>query len=300
MSHPVDRLVFRLTIAVLACLASVGAGAAQAGVLEFDIGNANVYTLGDFSATGANVEGAIVAGGNLSYRNADLSHASHSDVAGEVCLTDTSVSPVSPVWFAETGERLKRVSLTLSSVASTGSLTRQYGGLYLTGTDSAVDVFDISSAQLADGGSVRLKGLHPGATVILNISGASVSATSLIGFADYNVVYNFYQARHVNVSSVALYGTVLAPLATVTGSSASIDGKVIAGAWDASVQVNARHYFVATDVVGFNPASSVPEPCGYAMLFAGLGLLILDAGRRKRVTRMVFDADAGLVQASTD
>lgn len=303
---------------------TVGVGPVQAGVLELNIGNANVYTLGDFAAANASVAGAIVAGGNvtatryainqsnvgaygsyalvvggnLRYRDASLAHGSYyvagsSVLAPDVSLTDASVSRVAPVSFTETGNHLKRLSINLSSVPRTGALVQQYGGLYLTGTGSAVDVFDISAQQLAGSEYVRLADVQAGATVILNIAGADVSATSLNGFADYNVVYNFYQARSVNVSSVALYGTLLAPLATVTGSSASIDGNVIAGAWDAGVQVNANHYFIPTDVVGFNPASTVPEPGGYAMLFAGLGLVILDAGRRRRAVRVVFDARNG-------
>ncbi|MEG1118645.1 MAG: FxDxF family PEP-CTERM protein, partial [Janthinobacterium sp.] len=49
--------------------------------------------------------------------------------------------------------------------------------------------------------------------------------------------------------------------------------------WASNIQVNANHYFNATNVSGY--VSAVPEPETYAMLLAGLGLVGFMARRRK-------------------
>jgi choice-of-anchor A domain-containing protein len=56
----------RLRHLVLA-LATLGAGSAQAAVLNLmaPVGGANLYAIHDFTATSSDVEGALVAGGNV-------------------------------------------------------------------------------------------------------------------------------------------------------------------------------------------------------------------------------------------
>ena len=48
--------------------------------------------------------------------------------------------------------------------------------------------------------------------------------------------------------------------------------------WNSGVQINANHFFAATDIPGL--ASAVPEADTYAMMLAGVGMVGLLARRR--------------------
>ena len=294
---------------------ALAAGAARADVLDLTLGGASAYAIGDFSAWNSATQGAIVAGGNvtlssyavnqnnldaygsyalvaggnLNVSNGKINNGSYyaggrTSIASNVGLGTASVATAAPLSFAATSAYVKSASLALSTVASTGTASLNYGGLYLSGSNSAVEVFNISADDMAKSGWLSLSALSTGSTLILNIAGTSASASILNGFSGYNVVYNFYEATSVNVSGVGLYGTLLAPLATVTGGNAQINGSVIAGAWDASVAINAKA-FAATNVAGYALASAVPEAQTWTMLLAGLAVIFLGVRRRKPQAR---------------
>ncbi|WP_260115252.1 collagen-binding domain-containing protein [Massilia sp. MB5] len=94
------------------------------------------------------------------------------------------------------------------------------------------------------------------------------------------MVYNFYESQKLNIQNVGVYGSILAPLATVTGNGGQINGNVIVGNWLSNVQVNANHYFSAANVNGYG-VMPVPEAQTYAMLLAGLGVVGFIARRRR-------------------
>ena len=111
-------------------LAALGAGSTQAAVLNLmaPVGGANLYAIHDFAATSSDVEGAVVAGGNVtisSYSiNANNKDAFGTDgyalvAGGNVTLTGGSINNgkayvggTSSLTWAATPERSEEHSLT--------------------------------------------------------------------------------------------------------------------------------------------------------------------------------------------
>jgi len=298
--------MIKLAVVLGMALSSMGA---QAGIIDLGaiMGGANVYTARDFTAKGSDVEGSIVSGGNVTIEDYAVNlkdraaYAGYSIVAGgDISLTggsihngsvyaggkvaiDRAVTPpgstVNPVDFAAATQQFKDIAAGLSLIASTGSVEREYSANKVIGSGKGgVDIFDVSAAFLLGGNNWVLEGLTKGQTLIFNISGKYGGFDGgMHPLADYNVLFNFFEAETVNMKGIL--GTVLAPGATAVGVHDVINGQVIVDTWDSTIQVNAANYFKAVDVPGFelvkdNPPvetpAEVPEPGTLALMMAGL------------------------------
>jgi choice-of-anchor A domain-containing protein len=304
------------TIAVLA--AALLTAPVHADVVDLGISNANLFSLGNFSASGSDVEGAVlvkgnftassysvnkkdkdafgsyslVVGGNMNYSSAALNNGSYY-VGGKATLTsvgtdkNTKSSTVNPANFNAMASNVKKVSTALSNATETGRSSISYGGMTLTGTNKSVEVFDITGSALSSVNYFNLNNLKSGSTLIFNISGKDAigfnqNGVGLNGFDKYNVLFNFYEASNLNLQNVGVYGSILAPLATVTGNGGVVNGQVIVGNWLSNVQVNASNYFSPTNVAGYSLAlAPVPELSIWPMLMVGLGLIGLFKARRR-------------------
>ncbi|MFC5547809.1 choice-of-anchor A family protein [Massilia aerilata] len=275
------------------------AGSAHAGIVNLTtpIGGANIYVIHDFTSYSSDVEGAIVAGGNVTLsnyavnaKNKDAFGAKDIAVAagGNVKLSNgsinnglvyaggtTSISSApavssaasSPVDFKVLESYYKTLAKNLTELDPTGTVAPLWSGVKITGSgNGGVDVFNVSADMFATSSSWTLDKLTPGETLIFNISGKSGTFNNGgIGFGPldgYNVLFNFYEATSLNVKGVI--GSVLAPYATVSENWGVINGNVIVDTWASTVQVNANHYFTAVDVKGFNdgskPVIDLPTP----------------------------------------
>jgi choice-of-anchor A domain-containing protein len=279
------RLCSALCISLFAC------GGAQAGLLNLSqmTGGANVYAFRDFTSAGSDVEGALLAGGNVklnSYSvnalNRDAFGASgYALVAGgDLTLTSGSInqglayvggkttlvsaaapamSESKPVDFGAAQAYYTNLSTALTKTGVTGSATGQWGGVKLTGSGKGgVDVFNVSSSLFQSSTWWQLQDLMPGETLVFNVSGkAGGFNNGNFGFdalSGYNVLFNFYEATTVNVNSVI--GSILAPYATVQGGNGVVRGNVIADAWMANTQIDADHYFKPVEVAGLAVAGA--------------------------------------------
>ena len=301
--------VFLKTAAAVA-VAAASLGGAHAAVLDLNLGNANVFSFTDFKAPQADVEGAIMAGRDVSLsnysvndknvdayggfslivgRNLDFTSGAvkngNTYVGGTSTLNQsgTLATPVkggaAPVDMTALAANLTKTSQALAQVAATGSAQQKWGGVYISGTNSAVEVIDLDASWLTSSSYYNLSNMKAGATLIVNFSGASASFSGgYQAFDGYNVLFNFADATTLNIAT-GFTANVLAPKASVTNGNGVINGNVVVDSWNSGVQINANHYFVATEVPGL--ASAVPEPETYAMLLAGLGLVGVVARRRQ-------------------
>ena len=102
---------------------------------------------------------------------------------------------------------------------------------------------------------------------------------SITGTSISNVLFNFYNATSVSLSSIGFEGSILAPDATFIGKSGSTDGNVIVNA----INDSSSFSFGDTAVFNGNPSiAAVPEPPTIVMTALGtIGILIVAFKTRK-------------------
>lgn len=316
------RVVVKSAVAAVALALSTMSGA-QAAMLNLTgyIGNANVFSFTDFGAPSADVEGAILAGGNVtlsSYstnlKNVDaygqysliaggsLTYTGGNIFNGDVYVggtvtynsggaenpldagytTYTSSTGTAPVDTSKLAAGLTRTSAELAAITPTAASTQDGTGIYITGTKSAVEVITIQAEWMGKSTWYDLSNMAKDATLIVNVIGDSATITGgYQAFDNYNVLFNFVNATDLNIATGANI-SILAPTAVVEGGSGVIEGTVVVKSWDSSVQINTGNAFVATDVAGL--VTAIPEPETYAMLLSGLGLMGLVGRRRRKAT----------------
>jgi len=292
--------MIKFSVFLIAALASAST---QAGMLDLEpmMGGANVYTVSDFTSHASDVEGAIVsggnvtiegysvneknraafveysiaAGGNIALRNGSI-HNGKTFAGGKTTFDGATAAPDAasrPVNFNASSRQFYRLAKDLSKVSATGTVDKVLDGIVVQGSGAAgAEVFHVSSDLLRDSTDWQLEGLKPGQTLIFNVSGERGSfrdgAASFAPLADYNVLFNFYEAREVDVRGVI--GTVLAPYATMRAGTGVVKGNVIVDNWNSSVQVDAGNYFKPVELAGFReaPVNTTPMSMGDAPLRA--------------------------------
>jgi len=308
-----ESTMSKIAIFVAAACAMTGA---QAGVIDLGsmMGGANIYTARDFNAHSSDVEGSIVAGGNVTIQNYAVNlnnQKAYGDYAvvagGDIKLTSGSISngktyaggttslnqagrvesgSTQPVDFAAASQQFKALATSLTGLSSTGTVESLWSGAKVTGSgNGSLDIFNVSADMFRNSSHWMLHGLTAGQTLIFNVSGQLGSfnegGISFQPLSGYNVLFNFFEATEINVRGVI--GSVLAPNATVKADWGVINGNVIVDSWNSTIQVNSNHYFKPVDVPGLNlepdAPASVPEPGTLALLAAGLCTVV---GLRRR------------------
>ncbi|MFL5350061.1 MAG: choice-of-anchor A family protein [Hyalangium sp.] len=222
----------------------------------------NVFLLGDYNG-GHDVLGKVAAGGNIVLDNFAVGSAlPASDTAnvlvagGNLTLSNGAVwgdavyggslssdqtvsfprgsaSQGTPIDFTARGDELRKLSSDLAARPVNGTKTRyNWGGIYLQGTDSNVNVFNVPASDF--NGAVFFSIDAPaGSLVVVNITGPSASfggfGTQFSGGIDqHGVLYNFVDATSITANGFGFWGTVLAPKADITFNNGSFDGGIYA------------------------------------------------------------------------
>jgi len=300
---------------LIAAISGVVACAAQAATLDLGVaGTFNVYTLGSFVGSNSSVQGAAAAAGSftatnysvnannidgvspqgyslavgdaLSYMNGSIRNGAYysggAQVLTNVGLSDAVVATTLPLSFGEVSTRISALSTNLATLNPTGASAVVYGGMKLTGNGGSTTVFNLAGSELSSVNYFNFQNLAAHDTLIVNVSGTNVILQGgWNSFADYNVLFNFYEATSLMFNGAGVYGSILAPRATVGSGNGAVNGNVIVENWNSNVALNANHYFLPTDIPGFAVPAPVPEPQTYAMLLAGLGVLGCFAHKRK-------------------
>jgi choice-of-anchor A domain-containing protein len=306
-------------------------GASTAFAAPVDLGLANAYSLvsfgdfksnnnsiggnvavaGDFAANGFSLNGkSLVVGGDLSYRNGSI--AGNAYVGGTrdtkgMSINGQWLSGEAPLGFAALAQQMGSLSSGLAGLGATGSSQSQWGGLYLSGTQSAVEVFQLPASDFTGNGWSNLANLAYGSTLIFNIGGSHLTLSNgmLGGLSGYNVLLNFYEAESITFAGISLDASILAPNATVKGGNGTISGNVVVGDWQAQLTLPGTRSFQSTEVAAYGlpepiqperpdmtpgatlpgeAVAEVPEPSQLALFAVGLAMLCIATRRRKLVS----------------
>ena len=195
----------------------------------------NNYSIGTMLSSANGGQLVLGVGGNLVFTNGTIENGD-AKVGGSATLTNVgvpngSVYPnTSPdIDFAGDFQYLIDTANQLSNLPSNGQTSFQNGDLTLTGTDSTLNVFDVSSSDLSSTTAWSISA-PAGSHVIVNIPGAQNSLvglqTTLVGVKNTTIILNFYETTSLVISQTSVQGTVLAPLSVVNFTNGNIDGSM--------------------------------------------------------------------------
>jgi len=262
------------------------------------------YNAGTGLATDASGENnTVIAGGNLNLDEgviyngnaviggtATIPENGNSTPDGSINIVENTSELIN---WANQQAYLTDLSSQLNAMQNTGTVEYKWSGIHVT-TDSTSDVqvFDVdgedwSSASWYTFANENTANTAPSnATFVFNISGTSVSMQNAgmerflaaLGESYDNVLFNFYEAIDLTLSSIDVEGTILAPLAHITATDGNINGNVIAKSFDGTrFGINDRLFESGGgDPV---PPAPVPEP-GTLVLFS-CGLLLFSGWIKK-------------------
>jgi choice-of-anchor A domain-containing protein/uncharacterized repeat protein (TIGR01451 family) len=200
------------------------------------------YSVGDKLAS--NSGNVLVVGRKLTFTggrvyNGDIAYGSFIDTT--ICNSaDGKIVKASPIDFTAASLYVNSLSQQLSVLIPNGTITYSFGHLALTGTSTTQNKFFVSGSDLSTCNDFTIDA-PAGSLVIINVSGTSVSWTGgmeLTGVKNENIIINFYEAKILTIHGIALYGSVLAPLATLNFSSGTIYGQTIANNCNGEGQFN--------------------------------------------------------------
>ena len=165
-------------------------------------------------------------------------------------------------------------------------------------TSGGFAVADITASQLASG-TFFLPQYASVKTLIVNVSGTNVNfganaAGSYLSSDQTNIIYNFVDATSINVNT-AIYGSILAPKATITGSQ-QLNGSVVAKVFNYQGEVHLGTFNGQTPFLvtvpnhgtggGGNSTGDVPEPASWMTMLLGFGFMGSIIRRQRRKERL--------------
>lgn len=191
-------------------------------------------------------------------------------------------------------------ALTPNVTLDSGNVNNIHFNFTSAANASDFAVANITAAQLANG-TFNLPTYATstnGKTLIVNVSGTSVNfGVNQVGngsLIQQNIIWNFMDATTVNVNT-AIYGSVLAPKATISGNS-PINGSVVAKVFQSNGEVHLgtfngnTHFLVAPPPSGggghTTPPGAVPEPASWMTMLAGFGIIGSLIRRQRRRERL--------------
>lgn len=232
----------------------------------------NVFVFGDFTGTNSDIQGRVAIGDDATFTNYGIGsalpapagmvlsvgsdlvanggqlYAGDGDVGGTCTTTSFGVhsgtlscADAGAFDASEYASTLKAVSAELSALAVNGTTTvHPWGGVTLSGTDSALNVFTLDLTGLSAINSLTMS-VPAGSTVVVNVLGATGPLFQNMGFtlsgATYDkIVWNFEAQTSLVITGVSVPGSVLAPMAHVASNGANVEGTLIAASAEGTGQ----------------------------------------------------------------
>jgi choice-of-anchor A domain-containing protein len=226
--------------------------------------------------------GGLTLGGGSGGYVMGYSNASHNNInlnSG----TLLSASPIGTIASSQSSFVTLATTMITNGIGSGLS-----GAIDTTGSSCTVCYENLKSLNTLS--SINYKA---GQTVIIDITGTGATDTTLASTnytingsypinnestAASNILFNFGTGTSVTLNG-ALYGSILAPNATVTGSGLIVDGEIIANNVAGLGETHAGSIFTGN----VSQLVAAPEPSTFAML--GGGLVAFSFWKRRRTAK---------------
>lgn len=182
------------------------------------------------------IDKVLVAGQNLNIRHGGVFGNAHyvgtTTADGTVTFSRGALSQGNVLDFEGEGLALEELTYQLASLNQNGTTTfHSWGGLYLKGTDTQLNVFWVQASQLSATRYFSLT-VPAGSIAVINVSGDFPTianfGNSYSGASANGVLFNFPDATSITAYNYGFFGSVLAPFADVNFSSGSFDGAIYA------------------------------------------------------------------------
>ncbi|WP_028887106.1 choice-of-anchor A family protein [Teredinibacter turnerae] len=217
-------------------------------------GDVNLENYGAVTQLNEQAGVSMVVGGDLNFRYGKV-YDGHILVSGSADGVGTTVrngltqnqhlldGVDSVIDFNHWEQTYIELAQVTSELPTNGTVLSQWGGLYLTGDCSSnLQVFALDGQELNAAHTFQVSCIPEGAAVIFNISGATagMSYMDLQTVKPYRdrVLFNFYQATALTLTSIGVEGSVLAPMADVLNPTGQLNGTVIAKSWNGPMNLN--------------------------------------------------------------
>ncbi|MFT8311641.1 MAG: SpaA isopeptide-forming pilin-related protein [Sporolactobacillus sp.] len=226
------------------------------------VGNSlNVSSYGIASKLSNNDDVNLVVGNELHYKNGELKGhfvigenggpapiVDVSDYLRAKQVTDKKVSDVQDfvdnqvASFAEARTQLIGISQNYQSYSASqpnGTINKSGSRLTFSYSGSSdLVVFSLSSSEFSQAGEINFN-VPRGKTIVINITGATINWPggqqffngSGMNYGDdqaAKILFNFPDATTINLGNIGIFGSVLAPKATVNASWGQLNGTLIA------------------------------------------------------------------------
>ena len=236
---------------------------------------------------------ALVVGGDLNFTSGQI--AGDVYVGGNYTPTGTGTvtngavqsGGVAPINFDDEFDKLIDLAAELALLPDNGTATDLWSTQHLVGAGSNdladdLHVFNLDASDMLFS-DYLLSEVDKGDTILFNVSGTDIATSwgnfagsdnSLFDFSE-NILFNFYEAETLTINA-AMYGSILAPKASIEAPHGVIWGQVIADSWHGNTQINDNPFVSKKPNVGV----TVPEPTSIAIL--ALGLIGLGVSRKQK------------------
>ena len=200
----------------------------------------------------SSTQASLVVGGNITAFTGGTIGSSANNSYGVYAGSKAAAVPsyltlhqaaFSPVDFAAENTYLSILSQQLAARAPTGSVSQQYSTVTLTGSNSNIEVFNLTAAQVKSTLTMALVNVKSSATLIFNVAADSQKhvqigiTTTVLQNRQGKVLYNLADTDVLNFTGVWIWGSVLAPAACVNNSSGHIEGAIIAASWNSNMEI---------------------------------------------------------------
>ncbi|HPN39875.1 MAG TPA: choice-of-anchor A family protein, partial [Melioribacteraceae bacterium] len=186
-----------------------------------------------------------VFGGNVVYGYQTNLPVDYVSVEGEV-KKDTVIN------FAAAKSYFIDLSSTISNYQVNGKDTLIWSSLHLTGVHPVVNIFKVDKESFNNSNEIYIN-VPIGSTALINIEGDSLvfdGGLVLNGTDKFTTLFNFFEARKLNIVGIDIQGTVLAPKSDVNYYSGQLNGQFIANSVVGQGQFNLAKF------IGNVPATS--------------------------------------------